>query len=38
MKQEEIKVDVIDVDELVPDDHNFNKGCEQGAPTSPPWD
>ena len=31
MKQEEIKVDVIDVDELIPDDHNFNKGSEQGA-------
>ena len=31
MKQEEIKVDVIDVDELIPDDRNFNKGCEQGA-------
>ena len=31
MKQEEIKVDVIDVDELIPDNHNFNKGCEQGA-------
>ena len=31
MKQEEIKVDVIDVDELIPDDRNFNKGNEQGA-------
>ena len=31
MKQEEIKVDVIDVDELIPDDKNFNKGNEQGA-------
>ena len=31
MKQEEIKVDVIDVDELIPDNHNFNKGSEQGA-------
>ena len=30
MKQEETKVDVIDVDELIPDNHNFNKGSEQG--------
>lgn len=31
MKQEEIKVDVIDVDDLIPDNANFNKGNEQGA-------
>ena len=31
MKQEEIKVDVIDVDDLIPDNANFNKGNERGA-------
>ena len=31
MKQEEIKVEVVEVDELIQDDKNFNKGCEQGA-------
>ena len=30
MKQEEIKVEVVDVSELVPDDKNFNRGCEEG--------
>ena len=31
MKQEEIKVEVVEVDELIQDDKNFNKGSEQGA-------
>ena len=31
MKQEEIKVEVVEVDELIQDDRNFNKGSEQGA-------
>ena len=31
MKQEEIKVEVVEVDELIQDDRNFNKGNEQGA-------
>ena len=34
MKQEEIKVEVVEVDELIQDDRNFNKGNEQGAQLS----
>ena len=30
MRQEEIKVEVVEVDELIQDDKNFNKGTEQG--------
>lgn len=31
MKQEEINIEVVSIDDLVQDDHNFNKGNEQGA-------
>lgn len=30
MKQEEIKVEVVGIDELIQDSKNFNKGNEQG--------
>lgn len=31
MKQEEVNIDVVSIDDLIQDDHNFNKGNEQGA-------
>jgi hypothetical protein len=31
MKQEEMKVHIADVDELIQDDRNFNKGTQAGA-------
>ena len=31
MKQEEVNIEVVSIDDLVQDDHNFNKGNEQGA-------
>ena len=31
MKQEEVNIEVVNIDDLIQDDHNFNKGNEQGA-------
>ena len=31
MKQEEVNIEVVSIDDLIQDDHNFNKGNEQGA-------
>ena len=31
MKQEEVNIEVVSIDDLIQDDHNFNKGHEQGA-------
>ena len=31
MKQEDVNIEVVSIDDLVQDDHNFNKGNEQGA-------
>ena len=27
----EIKAEIVDIDDLIPDNHNFNKGREEGA-------
>ena len=34
MKQEEVNIEVVSIDDLIQDDHNFNKGNEQGAQCS----
>jgi len=31
MKQEQVNIEVVSIDDLIQDDHNFNKGNEQGA-------
>ena len=31
MKQEDVNIEVVSIDDLIQDDHNFNKGNEQGA-------
>ena len=31
MKQEQVNIEVVNIDDLIQDDHNFNKGNEQGA-------
>ena len=31
MKQEEVNIEVVNIDDLIQDDRNFNKGNEQGA-------
>ena len=31
MKQEEVNIEVVSIDDLIQDEHNFNKGNEQGA-------
>ena len=30
-KQEDVNIEVVSIDDLIQDDHNFNKGNEQGA-------
>ena len=31
MKQEQVNIEVVSIDDLIQDDHNFNNGNEQGA-------
>lgn len=31
MKQEQVNIEVVNIDDLIQDDHNFNKGTEAGA-------
>ena len=30
-EQKEIKAEIVDIDDLIPDNHNFNRGTEEGA-------
>ena len=31
MKQEDVNIEVVSIDDLIQDDHNFNKGNEQAT-------
>ena len=31
MEQNKVNIEVVSIDDLIQDDHNFNKGNEQGA-------
>ena len=37
MKQEQVNIEVVSIDDLIQDDHNFNKGNEQGAQLLELW-